>query len=124
MPKNLILKYRKNFSYLFDNGLRYSSKYFSIIYVDANDLKFAFIAPRKYIKKAVNRNYTKRVMKEFTRVFISKYSLSNLYIAIKSKYDLKELKKQIGFLLIKEDFFTCMFHIYEYNKNNSQDLSK
>lgn len=108
MPKELILKYRKDFNNVFANGVRCNSSYFSLMYVSAADLKFAFIVSKKDIKKSVRRNYSKRLMKEIVREYIKEHPLQRLHIVIRSKYDLKELKNTVGFNLIKLDLYDCL----------------
>lgn len=111
MPKELILKYRKDFNNVFAHGVRCNSNYFSLIYVPATDLKFAFIVSKKNIKKSVRRNYSKRLMKEIVREYIKEHILQRLHIVIRSKYDLKELQNAIGFNLIKLDLYHCLSKI-------------
>lgn len=111
MPKKYILRYHKKFKNLYRNGIKVRSRYFSCLFVKSDDLAFAFVVTKKVARKAVNRNYSRRVMKEIVRNYVwnggkcasSAPKLNGVNIILKSLFDLKELKKKSGFELIKRD---------------------
>ena len=86
------------------NTLKYSCGCFYVKYKDLEENmdrsipKFAFIASKKEFKKAVDRNYAKRIIKESVDPFLDEFpSKAYLFFIQKSvvEIDLKDLKKEV-----------------------------
>lgn len=111
MPKKYSIKLRRDFERLFKFGVRKASQNFSIIFVDAEDLKFAFIVDRKIAPKAVDRIYAKRIMREIVRKFFLKTCLKPLHIGIRPLSNLKVLKEKTGFENVKNELVQLLNQI-------------
>jgi ribonuclease P protein component len=93
MPRSYSFCGKKNFDRLFKIGRRRSSKNFSLVYSPSDAFKFATIVPKKNVKKASSRNYSKRIMREIIRKEILPTHSQHLFIfAFICKTDLKTLK--------------------------------
>jgi len=84
--KNRLTK--KEFQYIYDNGIKIHSKNYFLIYINNDIFKISAVAPSKKNKKAVLRNKKRR----------------EVYRAIQKKMkEFEKTKKQIIFF-IKNDF--------------------
>jgi len=112
LPKTRILRGRTNFKSLFTNSKTLTSASVFLRYriesSDSPELKIAFIAPKK-IGTAVQRNRTKRLLRETYRlnqaeldsVIQAPLLLHIGLIARKSKLDFNSLQKEVVTLLTK-----------------------
>lgn len=121
MPKKYSLKRRRDFQRLFKFGARRYSRFFSLIFVEAQELKFAFITDSKTIRKPVDRVYARRIMREIVR----RYFLPNnitvpMFIAIRPLANLKSVVSEIGFNIVKEDLIALLNRV---NNRNSVGIS-
>lgn len=103
MPRKYSLRYRKDFKELFTKGKKLYTKNFSLTYLKAEELKFGFIVTKKTSKKAHDRNYSKRVLREIIRKEIIPNFESNYHIALMCKKSLNTLKEEIGYEGIKSE---------------------
>ncbi|MEI8337817.1 MAG: ribonuclease P protein component [bacterium] len=94
----------KEIPFIMKDSHKYSCGFFYVRYKDFNDKteskipKFAFIASKKDFKKAVQRNYAKRVLKESISPLVKEFSpKAYLFFIQKSveKADFKDLKKEV-----------------------------
>ncbi len=121
MPKKYSLKRRRDFQRLFKFGTRKYSNFFSVVYIEADELKFAFITDSKTIRKPVHRVYAKRVMREVVRrYFLPNNVIKPMFIAIRPLVNLKSVVSEKGFDVVKEDLITLLNRI---NNQNSVDIS-
>ncbi|BDQ04634.1 MAG: hypothetical protein KatS3mg084_0152 [Candidatus Dojkabacteria bacterium] len=92
-----------------------------MIWVEADELKFAFITDSKTIRKPVHRVYAKRIMREIVRrYFLPSKDIKPMFIAIRPLVNLKLVVSEIGFNIVKEDFTDLLNRI---NNRNSVDIS-
>ncbi len=83
--------------------LKYSCGYFYVRYKDFNDKggnipKFAFIASKKEFKKAVERNYARRILRESVNSFLDEFPPKAYLFFIQKtsvEIDFKNLKKEV-----------------------------
>ena len=83
--------------------LKYSCGYFYIRYKDFKDNteklpKFAFIASKKEFKKAVQKNYAKRILKESVSSLLGEFPTKAYLFFIQksaSEVDFKDLEKEV-----------------------------
>ena len=97
MPKKYSLKLKKQFQRLFRSGIRKNSENFSIVFVDSEELKFAFIVDAKTMPRAVDRTYSKRIMREVVRNNFLQNCKKPMHIAIRPLKNLRLLVKEKGF---------------------------
>jgi ribonuclease P protein component len=66
-----VLKKREDFKTLFKNGKRFRHGPFILSYISSesanNTVHCGFVAPKRYLRKAVHRNRTKRLLREVYR---------------------------------------------------------
>ncbi len=67
LRKNEILRGRLQFDNIFKNGEWIPGKYSSVLFVKSDSRKIGFVVSKK-IKKAVNRNRQKRLLREIYRL--------------------------------------------------------
>ena len=89
MPRSYSLSKKRDFDTLFKTGKRINSKYFSIVYSPSKELKLAFIISKKVSKNAVDRNYSRRVIKEIIRKKFIPSNNQSVNIAIVCKVNLR-----------------------------------
>jgi ribonuclease P protein component len=72
-PKNQRITDKKDFDLIFKKGKRYYSPFFGIRIIknDLDTQRFAVLVSKKVSKKAVERNRTKRVIRETIKANIS-----------------------------------------------------
>jgi ribonuclease P protein component len=97
VPHNLSLKSKKHFDDLFKKGYRKHSRNFTIVFYPDKVNSFAFITPKKYIKLASHRNYTRRISREIVRNYFKNKEKQTKQYAILSKTDLKEINRTSQF---------------------------
>jgi ribonuclease P protein component len=112
VPRKYSLKYKRDFDYLFKNGIRKKSQNFSIVICDSNEFKVAFIVSKKNIPKANRRIYSKRVAREiFRKEILDNISKYKKFIAITINTDLKEFIKSNSFSIIKSELVELLKQI-------------
>ena len=67
LPKKEILRGRGNFDYIFKKGKSISSDHTIILYIESQEKKAGFVVSKK-VKKAVQRNRFKRLLREIYRL--------------------------------------------------------
>ena len=100
LSKKERIKKKKEFEYVFRKGKNFNNAFF-IVKVVENKIsfsRFAFVAPLKSFKKAVDKNKIKRLMRE---------GVKNIYPLIKKGFDImiiaKEKSKECNFKEIEEN---------------------
>jgi len=106
LPKDEILRGRENFNQIFNKGKTVSGIHVSIIYLNAESRKIGFVVSKK-VKKAVNRNRYKRLLREIYRLNKDKFpekghiillakGISDDFWVLKS--EIFELLNKIGYI--------------------------
>jgi len=67
LPKDEILRGRETFDQVFERGEKLTGKNVSIFYCQAESRKIGFVVSKR-VKKAVNRNRYKRLLREIYRL--------------------------------------------------------
>lgn len=113
MPKIYSLKLKKEFQKLYRNGIRKSSKNFSLVFMDSKYLKFAIVVAKKDIPKATARVYSKRIIREIVRkdFLESAKTKKPLYISIQPKVNLQELIKSSSFEEVRKEVLALLSQI-------------
>jgi ribonuclease P protein component len=103
LPKKLILRRKKNIEEIFENSRKWFGKYLNIYYVKSEgDPAVAFFVKKK-IGKAVERNYNKRLIREFYRTHKEYFFDKKCIFIIKKKMDsMTVLQKEIEIFLHHE----------------------
>ncbi|MDZ7335272.1 MAG: ribonuclease P protein component [candidate division KSB1 bacterium] len=102
LSKDEILKDQKDFNRIFKFGTIISGKHVDLIYLSSDDFKIGFIVRRK-IKRAVDRNKCRRILKEVYRLNKEKFP-RNLKILLSAKVKFSNywaIEKEINILLSK-----------------------
>lgn len=105
MPKKYSLVYKKDFDNLFKKGHRLHSQHFTLVCDTAPSLKVAFVAPKKHIKKATDRNYAKRITREITRKQLTALltRTPTYHLAVMIKVNLRDLVQKNGFEAVQNE---------------------
>ncbi len=95
---NYIINVRKTaeFKEIFSQGKRINGKFFSLFYIDKHhDETFALgvVTRKKLSKKATQRNYLKRIIKEYVRTQAEPLKNGKKAVFL-LKSDMKKIKKQ------------------------------
>ncbi len=96
-PKKNRLKKRKEFQFVFENGIFFEGKLvkMKVIFNNQEEKKFAVVAPIKIFKKAVERNKIKRKLREAVRNIFFQIPEKIAFILIARKDILEKSVKQI-----------------------------
>lgn len=97
MPHQYSLKTKKEIDELFVKGIKRHSHNLTIVYLPSDKTGYAFITPKKHIKLASQRNYSRRVMREAIRTQIHPRLNSSYKMALICKTNFKVLKKNYTF---------------------------
>lgn len=113
MPKEYSLKLKKEFQKLYRNGIRKSSKNFSLVFMDSKYLKFAIVVAKKDIPKANARVYSKRIIREIIRKDFLETAKTKkpLYISIQPKVNLRDLVKTSNFEEVRKEVLDLLNQI-------------
>jgi len=97
MQKQIMLKKTDEFSSVFSFRKRYSSQHIVVHYKpnQIKQLKVGFVVAKKVAKRAVDRNYMRRVLREFCRhhlvkAFDTDQQGLHAVIQIRKKFDKKD----------------------------------
>lgn len=102
LPKEAILKKRKDFELVMSMGKMYQSPLFGMLTYEGDEVmekRFGFIISKKVSKKAVDRNRIKRLLAESVRRNISKFK-EKMWVVFLAKKEIigkkyEEVEKEI-----------------------------
>jgi ribonuclease P protein component len=106
LPRKNRIKKKKEFQDVFKKGKTISGSFF-ILKIKKNNFnfpRFAFVVPKKIEKKAVNRNKTKRILRESVNPILPFIKSSFDFIFItrkKNKQGFQETRKELQKVLKK-----------------------
>lgn len=105
MQQKLKIKKRKEFSYVYRRGKKFSSNYLNVVVADSRfDLKIGFSVSKK-VGNSVVRNKIKRRLREICRLNITCFPKNKMFVFVArnsaNTASYQDLEKDVLFLLKK-----------------------
>lgn len=106
MQKLVMLNKTDEFSSVFSFRKRFSSSFFVVHYMpnQQQHARVGFVVAKRVAKLAVDRNYMRRVMREYCRCELSKHLSADVIIQVHTKFENKDyltIKQELNVLFDK-----------------------